>query len=121
MLNILGLIVSYLHLSSACKVLSLSGGGPLGSFEMGIASTLMENYDGNWDIITGVSAGSINAAYLSTITKGDEKSFIQDYKKLWLSTTNEQVYSKVYFLNGKSLYDTIPLKNTLTKIFLIAL
>ena len=117
MLNILGLIVSYLHLSSACKVLSLSGGGPLGSFEMGIASTLMENYDGNWDIITGVSAGSINAAYLSTITKGDEKSFIQDYKKLWLSTTNEQVYSKVYFLNGKSLYDTIPLKNTLKKIF----
>ena len=48
MLNILGLIVSYLHLSSACKVLSLSGGGPLGSFEMGIASTLMENYDGKY-------------------------------------------------------------------------
>jgi predicted patatin/cPLA2 family phospholipase len=97
--------------------LSLSGGGPLGSFEMGIASSLMQNYGGNWDIITGVSAGSINAAYLSTIKKGDEKLFIEDYKKLWLSTTNEQVYSKVYFLNGKSLYDTSPLKSTLTKIF----
>lgn len=101
----------------ACKVLSLSGGGPLGAFEIGVASTIMERYGGDWNIITGVSAGSINAAYLSTIEKGKEKLFIQDYKNLWFNTTNNQVYSPTYFLNGKSLYDTKPLKNTLTKVF----
>lgn len=101
----------------ACKVLSLSGGGPLGAFEIGVASTLMERYGGDWNIITGVSAGSINAAYLSTIEKGKEKLFIEDYKNLWFNTTNNEVYSPAYFLNGKSIYDTKPLKNTLSKVF----
>lgn len=101
----------------ACKVLSLSGGGPLGAFEIGVASTLMERYGGDWNIITGVSAGSINAAYLSTIEKGQEKLFIEDYKNLWFNTSNNEVYSPTYFLNGKSLYDTKPLKNTLSKVF----
>jgi predicted patatin/cPLA2 family phospholipase len=119
MFSLLYLLVLTLSSSiiNTCKVLSLSGGGSLGAFEIGVASTLMEKSGGNWDIITGVSAGSINVAYLSTITKGEEKLFIDDYKKLWLSTSNNQVYSSVYFLNGKSLYDTSPLKNTLTKIF----
>ena len=119
MFRLLSLLIITLtsSLIQTCKVLSLSGGGSLGAFEIGVASTLMEKYGGNWDIITGVSAGSINVAYLSTIAKGEEKLFINDYKKLWLSTSNNQVYSSVYFLNGKSLYDTTPLKNTLTKVF----
>ena len=119
MFRLLSLLIITLtsSLIQTCKVLSLSGGGSLGAFEIGIASTLMEKYGGDWDIITGVSAGSINVAYLSTIKKGEEKLFIDDYKKLWLSTTNNQVNSSVYFLNGKSLYDTTPLKNTLTKVF----
>ena len=104
-------------LINSCKVLSLSGGGAYGSFEMGIASTLMEKYGGNWDLLTGVSAGSINTAYLSTIPKGEEKLFIEEYKKLWLNTNNNDLYSYVFFTNGKSLYNTKPLKNSLTKIF----
>lgn len=116
MFKLLMLSISIFTIES-CKVLSLSGGGPLGAFEIGVASTLMERYEGNWNIITGVSAGSINAAYLSTIEKGKEKLFIEDYKNLWFNTSNNQVYSPTYFLNGKSLYDTKPLKNTLSKIF----
>ena len=111
------IIFLYTSLVTPCKVLSLSGGGPLGAFEAGIFSTIIEKNGGNWDIITGVSAGSINAAYLSTIKKGDEKLYISDYKRLWLSTTNNEVYSPIYFLNGVSLYDTKPLKKTLTNIF----
>ena len=99
MCKLLSLLILTLSTSliNSCKVLSLSGGGAYGAFEMSIASTLMEKYGGNWDILTGVSAGSINSAYLSTISKGDEKLFIEDYKKLWLSTNNNQVYSYVFF------------------------
>ena len=111
------LILTLSSLINSCKILSLSGGGAYGSFEMGVASTLMEKYGGSWDLLTGVSAGSINTAYLSTIPKGEEKLFIEEYKKLWLSTSNNDVYSYVFFLNGKSLYDTAPLKKTLTKVF----
>ena len=47
----------------------------------------MEKYGGDWDIITGVSAGSINVAYLSTIAKGEEKLF------------REEKYAKIYEIN----------------------
>lgn len=103
---------------NTCKVLTLSGGGSFGAFEMGIVSTLIDKNKGGWDVITGVSAGSINAAYLSTVSKTDEKISVPEFKKLWLSTTNDKVYSKMYFLNGISMYDTLPLKNTLNDIFI---
>ena len=51
------------------KILCLSGGGSYGAFEMGVICNLIEEAKGGWDLITGVSAGSINAAYISTLKK----------------------------------------------------
>ena len=45
---------------NSCKILSLSGGGVYGAFEMGIVSKLLEN-NKTWDLFTGVSAGSLNS------------------------------------------------------------
>lgn len=109
--------ITLLNYVDTCKVLTLSGGGSFGAFEMGIVSTIIEQDNGGWDVITGVSAGSINAAYLSTINKSDEKINIPEFKRLWLSTTNDKVYSDIYFLNGLSMYDTTPLKETINSIF----
>ena len=99
-----------------CSVLSFSGGGAYGAFEMGIVSKLFEN-DHIYDMYTGVSAGSLNAAFMSTINKGDEKNNIDTYKKLWLQFKNSDIYSYELFANGLSIYGTKPLSNTLSKIF----
>ena len=101
-----------------CKVLSLSGGGSYGAFEMGIVSKLIDSKNGSWDLITGVSAGSINAGFLSTIDKNNESNYTNIIKELWFSTSNSQVYSNSFFLNGLSLYQTKPLHKTIDNLFL---
>ncbi len=102
--------------SSVCNVLALSGGGVYGAFECGIIANLFErNY--TYDIISGISAGSINTMYLASIPKGEEKYLSNEFKSLWTSFTNEEVYSAVYFLNGFSMYDNSPLKKKLHSIF----
>lgn len=95
------------------KILVLSGGGSHGCFEMGIVSRLIQDGKGSWDLITGVSAGSINACYLSTIKQENEKNNIDEFKKLWVDIKNSDVYKNEYFLNGLSLFNTDPFKKQL--------
>ena len=51
-----------------CRALILSGGGNNGSWETGVLWGLL-NYgnpsDYTWDVVTGVSAGSINSSALA--------------------------------------------------------
>ena len=88
------------------RILVLSGGGSHGSFEMGVVSRLIKEGKGGWDLITGVSAGCINACYLSTIKKEDELDNIEIFKNLWSSLNNSNVLEYEFFLNGLSLYDS---------------
>lgn len=104
-------------LISGCKILSLSGGGSYGAFEAGIVSHLIEDNKGGWDLITGVSAGSINSAYFSTIAVEDEDKYVDLYKELWVNLNSSAVYSYEFFINGLSVFNTKPLKKTLTNIF----
>ncbi len=99
------------------NLLVLSGGGSYGAFEMGIVSRLIEEENYSWDIVTGVSAGSINASYLSTIDKEDIKNHISEFQELWTSIKSSDIYSPDFFLNGLSIYDTKKLKNTLVEKF----
>ena len=102
--------------SLACNVLTLSGGGAYGSFEAGVISKLFES-DSTYDIITGVSAGSLNTAYLGSIKSGEEKYHTLEFKNLWTSIKSKDILHKVYFLNGLSLYDNKPVKTKLNEIF----
>ena len=99
------------------KLLVLSGGGSYGAFEIAIVSTLIKNGLGSWDVITGVSAGSINACYLSTIDKEKELENIDTFKELWTNIKNSDVYKNEYFLNGLSLYNNDSLQKKLSEIF----
>lgn len=58
-----------------CYALALSGGGAFGDYETGVLWGLV-NYgdptDFQWDVLTGVSAGSINAGVMSVWPKGKE-------------------------------------------------
>lgn len=104
---------------SKCNVLVLSGGGSYGAYEASIVETIANHRGGggddDWDIVTGVSAGSINALYISTYPVGELDTTA--FKPLWTSIRNEDILSLEYFLNGISLYSTDALLRTLEGIF----
>jgi predicted patatin/cPLA2 family phospholipase len=99
------------------KILILSGGGVYGSFEMGIVSKLISEGKGGWSLITGVSIGSLNACYLSTIDKDKELNSLEDFKKLWFDIKENDILTKNYFLNGVSFYDSKKFKGYLNTLF----
>lgn len=107
----------FTNIINACNVLTLSGGGVFASFEMGLLSNIFENNHPTYDIVTGVSAGSLNAAFISSITPGNEYNYVHEFKDLWLNIKDKDVYSNVFFLNGISLYDNTPLKNKLISLY----
>jgi predicted acylesterase/phospholipase RssA len=111
--------LAYSH--KTCNILSFSGGGIYGAFEAGVLSNLINKNNYTWDIITGVSAGSMNAGYLSTLSVEEinkNKTYhIEGFKKLWTGMTNKDIYSYNFFINGLSLYNTKPFEKTLGKIF----
>lgn len=105
--------------SSPCRVLSLSGGGSYGAFEAGVLKRLVEN-DPNldYDFITGVSAGAMNAGFLGLYPSGNLSTGIRDLEGKWLDITqNSEVYKKIPFniARDKSVYDTAPLRSTVTR------
>ena len=50
---------------STVRALVLSGGGAKGAFEAGLASTLVSEYQEQFDIVCGTSIGGINAAFIA--------------------------------------------------------
>jgi len=99
------------------KILILSGGGVYGSFEMGIVSKLIIEGKGGWDLITGVSIGSLNACYLSTVDKHNELNSLDEFKNLWFNIKENDILTKNYFLNGVSFYDNKKFKGFINTLF----
>jgi predicted acylesterase/phospholipase RssA len=68
-----------------CHALVLSGGGAHGSYEAGVMWSLFKSKpeDFKYDVVTGVSAGSINALAFSAFEIGDELNFIEWISKTW--------------------------------------
>ena len=62
--------------TKSCKALALSGGGSKGSYEAGVLYGLVNNDPDKtkyaYDVVTGVSAGSINTVAVSLFAPGDE-------------------------------------------------
>ena len=59
-----------------CRILSLSGGGVHGSFEVGALWALIEHMPPQeviYDYVNGVSIGAINAAAFALFPPGEEK------------------------------------------------
>ena len=96
-----------------CNVLVLSGGGSHGAKEAGIVAQLFSQ-NRSYDVITGVSAGSINAAYIASMEEYYDYNLIRN---LWGTLKNEDVYKNILFTNKLSLFSTDNLKTTLTNIF----
>jgi predicted acylesterase/phospholipase RssA len=84
-------LIATLASSSAkeCKALSLSGGGSEGAYEAGGLWGLYYNTPEeertkfSYDVVTGVSAGSINTSWVSLFAPGDEANMLQYMTEQW--------------------------------------
>ena len=113
MLTMLLLLLCFSSSSCVLKQLSFSGGGSFGAVEIGIIKKLMERKIINFDLYTGISAGALNAGFLSyykNINEGIIKA-----ENIYSTINNRMVY-KVLPPTDLSILNTEPLFNTLLKI-----
>jgi predicted acylesterase/phospholipase RssA len=102
------------------------GGGTRGSFEVGALkamSELMEPIDIAYDVLQGVSVGSINAAMLAVNNRGDEKRTIAWMEAIWRDCEGKDAW-KLWdtwgLLGGfwkASLLDTSPFADRMHRQF----
>jgi len=107
------LLLSFSSVSCVLNQLSFSGGGSFGAVEIGIIKNLMERQIINFDLYTGISAGALNAGFLSyykNINEGITKA-----ENIYKTINNRMVY-KLLPPTEVSLHNTEPLFNTLLKV-----
>jgi len=99
---------------SSLNQLSFSGGGSFGAVEIGILKRVIElNKDVKYDLYTGISAGALNAGFLSYYSNINQGIKTAEY--IYSSIRNRMIYD-VLPNTGLSLLNTEPLYRTLTKI-----
>lgn len=96
-----------------CNILSFTGGGAFGALEVGIFSQIALK---EYDMITGVSAGGLNAGFLSYYNDGKMEAGIDHLTSLYTTLKNSDVYEYSIgdLFRTWSYYDTTPLRNTLS-------
>lgn len=99
--------------ANALNQLSFSGGGSFGAVEIGILKRLIEKEDKQFDLYTGISAGALNAGYLSyykNLNLG-----VKSAETLYSSIRTRMIYD-LFPNTGISLLNTAPLQKTLANI-----
>uniref|UniRef100_A0A7S3KDD3 PNPLA domain-containing protein n=1 Tax=Euplotes crassus TaxID=5936 RepID=A0A7S3KDD3_EUPCR len=74
----------------------MEGGGDKGSYEVGALKAFLEflpKKEIQYDVVTGVSVGAINAISLALHKKGDEEKCINWMNELWLNMQSSDIYS----------------------------
>jgi predicted acylesterase/phospholipase RssA len=109
-----------------CRVLALEGGGDHGAYQAGVLKGLISNLKSSetrWDVVTGISVGSLNAAALAIYEIGDETAAVDFILETWRNIKGKgDIYQNwwlgpLYGLFYKTgVYDTTPLKKMLTSI-----
>jgi NTE family protein len=107
------LLLSFSSVSCVLNQLSFSGGGSFGAVEIGIIKKLMERQIINFDLYTGISAGALNAGFLSYYSNINEG--ITRAENIYKTINNRMVY-KLLPPTEVSLLNTEPLFNTLLKV-----
>lgn len=82
--------------------LAMTGGGARAAYQVGVLRYICKKFDGfRPPIITGVSAGAVNAAHLAAY-QGSFCEAVEQLAKLWLELTTEKVFrtdSSYFFAN----------------------
>jgi predicted acylesterase/phospholipase RssA len=94
--------------------LSFSGGGSFGAVEIGILKRLIEmEPNKKYDLYTGISAGALNAGFLSYFN--DIKKGVKTGEEIYSSLNTRMIY-EILPVTGRSVFNTIPLYKTLSGI-----
>jgi predicted patatin/cPLA2 family phospholipase len=97
----------------ALNQLSFSGGGAFGAVEIGILKRISETEKKKYDLYTGISAGALNAGFLSYFD--NVKTGTKISENLYSTLRNRMVYD-ILPTTGVSVLNTDPLFKTLTRI-----
>lgn len=105
----------------------MSGGAALGAYEAGALWGLIKNTQADdlekfgYDVVTGVSAGSINAMAVSLFEKGREMELVEWVSNAWSTLTTPKVYKDwsplgivTGLLSKSGVFDDSPLYTLLT-------
>jgi len=110
------LVEAKLKKAPSCTALVMSGGGSNGAWESGALWGLV-NYgraeDYKYDVVSGVSIGSINASGLAVFGIGDELAAVDFIYSTWQNISSEDIFIEwpmglVSSLYSESIYDTTP-------------
>ena len=115
----LAFFLSLFHYTlSECNILSLSGGGSFGAVEAGILDGLvsLEQIPYKFDVITGISAGGLNAAFLYHFE--NVTSALPKLQDLYDTTKTADIYESDIFgiFSRWSIYNNAPLEQTLNRV-----
>ena len=112
--SLVGTLCSVLMITiSATEQLSFSGGGAFGAVEIGILKKIRESQQNKYDRYTGISAGGLNAGFLSHFANIDEG--IKEAEEMYSTIRNKDIYELLPD-TGVSLLNTHPLNKTLFSI-----
>lgn len=111
-----------------CKALALEGGGSHGAYQAGALIGLIKSLpEGTtaWNVVTGISAGSLNAGAVSMYATGDEQNLAVFLNETWSTLTGFSSVMRNWIPLGpiqgvlweSALFDSSPLKATLTSKF----
>lgn len=107
--------------SRKCRALVLQGGGDKGSYQVGALSEMVRLIpeEIHYDVVSGVSAGALNAGGFSQFLPGQEAEAVDFLMDLWKNINSSDVYQEWAggLIDGifyePSLFDSNPLYNLL--------
>ena len=78
-----------------CRVLSLSGGGSKGAYEVGVINSVIHTLEAprnHYDVVSGVSVGGINTAGFTLFGEGEDYALADFLMNLWKNLHNDNVW-----------------------------
>jgi len=89
-------LTSTVSAQKKCRALVLQGGGDKGAYEAGVLYGLVNNTNSpqeyQYDVVTGVSVGSINGLCIAQYEKGQELQAALDLVYFWGNVTKRDIY-----------------------------
>ena len=108
---------------SKWRILALEGGGDKGSFQVGVLKAFAEvlkTKEMEYDVVTGVSVGSINAMAFALHEIGTEKKCINWMEMMWRNLTANDIYDSWMFGVTQGLFFEEGLLNNRNEIDFLA-
>ena len=100
-----------------CRGLVLQGGSDKGAYQAGALQGILEalgSEEISYDVISGVTIGAVNAAWMSQFPKGMEEPMMDELLDFWLTMKSSDIYKDWAggviqgLLFEPALYDTTP-------------